>query len=83
MAGPIFSSVYSDIIKSNLVDADDLIDDVSTGETLPRAGPVGSPTSPPVAQFNWKHQVVAAMTVHITSTSLKGSQLRPAPSAPR
>ena len=71
MAGPIFSSVYPDVVQSNLIDTDDLVDDASTGETLPRAGSIGSPTASPVAQLNRKHEVVAAMTVHITSMSLE------------
>jgi hypothetical protein len=81
MAGPIFSSVHPDIIKPDLIHTNDLIDNISAGETLPRAGPVGSPTPSPVAQFNRKHEVVAAMTVHITSMNLKGSTQRPAPAA--
>ena len=71
VAGSILPSVYSDVLKPDLIYTDDLIDDISAGETLPRAGPVGAPTASPVAQFNRKHKVVAAMTVHITSRSLK------------
>jgi hypothetical protein len=71
VAGPIFSSVYPDVVQSNLIDTDDLVDDASAGETLPRAGSIGSPTASPVAQLNRKHEVVAAMTVHITSMSLE------------
>lgn len=81
MAGPILPSVHPDIIKSDLIHTDDLIDDISAGETLPRAGPIGSPTASPVAQFNRKHEVVAAMTVHITSMSLKVQRYAPAPRA--
>jgi hypothetical protein len=82
VAGPILPSVYPNVIKSDLIHTDDLIDNISAGKTLPRAGPVGSPTASPVAQFNRKHQVVAAMTVHITSMRSKGStRYAPAPTA--
>lgn len=55
MTCPVFSSIYPDIVQLDPVHADDLIDNVSTGETLPGAGSVGSPASPPIPQLNRKH----------------------------
>jgi hypothetical protein len=49
MAGPVFPSIHPDLVKVDLIDPDDLIDDISAGETLIRARSVGSPTPAPVA----------------------------------
>jgi hypothetical protein len=82
MASPVLSSVHPDILKPDLIDTDDLIDDVSAGKTLPCTGSVGSPTSSPIAQFDGKHEIVTTMTVHITSTRReKVRSRRPAPAA--
>jgi hypothetical protein len=64
MASPVLSSVHPDIVKSDLIDSDDLVDDVSAGKTLPGAGSVGSPAAAPIAQFDGKHQIVTTMAVH-------------------
>jgi hypothetical protein len=82
MTSPVLSSVHPDIVKSDLIDTDNLIDNVAAGKTLPRAGSVGSPASSPIAQFDRKHEVVTAMTMHMTSTRHeKVRSRRPAPAA--